>query len=203
MVTVRIHIEGGGQTGPLREACRRAFTEFFRKAGLAGRMPKVVACGSRQRALDSFLGAIGASKQGFFEVLLVDSEEEVVQGATAWNHLKQRDSWDRPEGVEDESAQLMVQCMEAWFLADRETLKTYFGNGFNESKLPTSSKIDEVPKSRVFESLKQATRDTKTKGAYDKGEHSFRILEKLNADKVITASSHAAKLIEILKERTR
>ena len=32
-------------------------------------------------------------------------------------------------GATDEQAHLMVQCMEAWFLADRETLAAVFGRG--------------------------------------------------------------------------
>ena len=30
----------------------------------------------------------------------------------------------------------MVQCMENWFLADRETLRAYFGQGYKETALP-------------------------------------------------------------------
>ena len=208
MVTVCIYIEGGGDAAELKAACREAFTAFFRKSGLTNRMPKVVACGSRNDAFDKFRTAVKAANRKFVNLLLVDSEAPVASGSDVWSHLQQRDGWDRPEGVEDDSAHLMVQCMEAWFLADRATLTAYFGNGFNASKLPAIAEvngvrdIEAIAKAQIFESLKQATRETKTKGRYDKGEHSFQILAKLDAGKLTAASPHAAGLIQAIKSRS-
>lgn len=41
-------------------------------------------------------------------------------------------------GAEDHSLHLMVQCMEAWLVADPDCLKAYYGRGFNERRLPES-----------------------------------------------------------------
>lgn len=54
MVGMKLYVEGGGDTNLLRTACRQGFSEFLKKAGLAGRMPRVVACGGRQDAYDAF-----------------------------------------------------------------------------------------------------------------------------------------------------
>ena len=80
-------------------------------------------------------------------------------------------------------------------------LAAYFGNGFDEFELPVGD-IESISKDRLFDALKNATRETKTKDAYDKGGHSFQILAKLDADKVIAASPHAAKLLEAIKSRS-
>ena len=49
-----IYVEGGGDTAVLRGKCRKAFSLFLEKTGLAGRMPKIVARGSRNAAFESF-----------------------------------------------------------------------------------------------------------------------------------------------------
>lgn len=43
---MKIYVEGGGDSKELKTRCRRGFSNFFEKAGLKGRMPRVVACGS-------------------------------------------------------------------------------------------------------------------------------------------------------------
>jgi hypothetical protein len=41
----------------------------------------------------------------------------------------------------------MVQAMEAWFLADREALAEFYGNGFSAQNLPGSpTNIEAIPK---------------------------------------------------------
>jgi len=202
MVAVRIHIEGGGETHQLRSRCRAAFTTFFEKAGLKGYMPSVVACGSRSKARDSFLGALKMRKKVSLELLLVDSEEPVAEGHDVWQHLRSRDGWDQPEGVDDDSAHLMVQCMEAWFLADRETLSDWFGAGFNAAKLPSGNDLESVSKSFVLDGLKKAARET-GKTTYDKGEHSFAILAAIAPSKVAEHSPHARRLLETLKKHLK
>lgn len=144
---VKLYVEGGGDAAALRTACRQGFTTFITKAGLTSR-PRVVACGSRRDAYDSFCTAIA---NGEAAMLLVDSEVAVSDADQLfedkskwlpWSHLKQRqgDGWEKPEGGEDSDCHLMVQCMESWFLADRDTLKAFFGIGFKESQLPAATR---------------------------------------------------------------
>ena len=101
--------------------------------------------------------------------------------------MENREDWDKHSEATDENAHLMVQCMEAWFLADKNALANYYGKGFNENSLPRRIEIEQVPKSDIEEGLKMATRQC-TKGRYDKGSHSFAILAELNPEKVIAAS---------------
>ena len=56
-----------------------------------------------------------------------------MDSATEWQsatHLRKSDNWTQPSVAADNSAQLMVQCMEAWFVADRQSLGAYFGKDF-------------------------------------------------------------------------
>lgn len=147
-MSVAIYVEGGGDSKRLRSDCRRGFGKFFEKAGLKGRMPKVRACGSRDKAFDQFSTAFDQSpSEGDTTLLLVDSEGPVAPGATPWSHLEKRDKWQRPPGVGDDNVHLMVQFMESWFLADKECLAEYFGSGFREASLPANPNVEEVPKS--------------------------------------------------------
>lgn len=197
---VKIYVEGGGDAQALRTRCRRGFSSFFQRAGLSGRMPAIVACGPRNDAYDSYCTALASAGQDDFPMLLVDSEA-AVSHARAWDHLKARDNWDRPPSAHDEHAQLMVQCMEAWFLADRALLAKFFDQGFTDKPLPGSQNVEEVPKQEVFQALKMATRHSR-KGEYDKGKHSFDILAQLEPDRVKEASNHAKELLETLDQRS-
>ncbi len=199
---MQLYVEGGGNRNFLNAQCRKAFQAFFRKAGLAGNLPRVFACGSRQQTYKDFCNALDAAHNGEFIVLLVDSEGPVAEGAGPWLHLKNRDNWDQPAGAMDENAHLMVQCMEAWFLADKDALASYYGDGFNENSLPRRVEVERVSKRDIERGLNMATRQGDRKGAYHKSRHSFAILAELNPDKVTEASPHAKRLITTLLNRT-
>ena len=196
-MSTRLYVEGGGDRKPLRTECRQAFREFLQKAGLAGRLPRIFASGGRQQAYDDFRHALGASGGDDFVVLLVDSEGPIAADAERWRHLKDRDGWDKPAGATDGHVHLMVQCMEAWFLADRGALARYFGAGFSENSLPRRANVEEVSKQGLERGLNAATRNSRPKGAYRKGRDSFAILADLDPDKVADASLHAKLVPEI------
>ena len=197
---VKVYVEGGGDSKDLRARCRRGFSSFFEKAGLAGRMPRIIACGGRGSAFDRFRTALGARRDDEFIVLLVDSEGPVAEGSGTWEHLAGRDGWDTPADAADEHAHLMVQCMEAWFLPDRDCLAAFFGHGFNRNLLPAMREIEEVAKNDVLVGLRNATRQSR-KGEYGKGSHSFDILERIDPAKVLAVSPHAECLIGTLREK--
>lgn len=212
---MKLYVEGGGDAAALKTACREGFAKFLGKAGLAERMPRIVACGSRADAYDSFCTAL---RSGEAAMLLVDSEAPVLAAAQPgdaarredrerwlpWLHLQQRqgDGWDKPAGSEDLQCHLMVQCMEAWLLTDRETLKVFFGQGFKENALPaTANRVEGIGKQQIYDALAKATRDCKTKSAYGKGEHSFKLLAQVDPAKVVDASPWARRFVETLQAR--
>lgn len=207
---MKLYVEGGGDSNALRTACREGFTSFITKAGVAKR-PRVVACGSRRDAFDSFCTAITNGEEA---MLLVDSEAPVAGAIqqpeddacmwTPWLHLKVRpgDSWDKPAGSEDSDCHLMVQCMESWFLADRETLKAFFDPGFSANALPAAANpIESVAKLAVYDALDRSTHACKSKGAYGKGQHSFKLLAAINPAKVTAACPWAKRFVDCLKAK--
>ena len=197
---VTIYVEGGGDTRELKSRCRQGFSKFFRQAGLEGRMPRVVACGGRDNAYDKFCHSLDTSVDGHVAILLVDSEEGVGQGVKPWSHLKKRDGWKKPSGATDNQAQLMVQCMEAWFLANRECLEEFFGGNFTQTALPGSKDIEGIAKADVMAGLKKATR--RSGKSYNK-RRSFDLLAKIYPQKVADASPHVQRLLDFLDRVSR
>lgn len=204
---MKLFIEGGGESNQLKTECRKGFTQFITAAGLTNR-PRVVACGSREDAYDSFCTEL---KSGNPAMLLVDSEAGVNANHqqdkdsskwAPWAHLKARqgDEWEKPANATDVQCHLMVECMENWFLADRVTLADFFGQGFHATYLPAADRaIESVHKTDVYTALKKATAKSK-KGEYGKGSHSFKLLAEIDANLVVAASPWTNRFIAELKK---
>lgn len=199
MPTVKLYVEGGGNNNhALRTACRRGFSQFLEKAGLAGRMPRIVACGSRDDAYKSFCTALRQNRDEL-PLLLVDSEAIVAADDGSWQHLQRRDNWQRPTNTSDDHAHLMAQCMETWFIADTDTLASYYGDGFNRNSLPRHANLEAVSKEEIYRSLENSTRQT-SKGSYSKGNHSFEILGRVDPVSVRGRCTYAERFILFLLE---
>ena len=201
-MSVEVFVEGGGKGKALQIRCREGFRSFFEKAGLRGRMPRVIACGSRGSAYDRFRTAVSALDAGQFIVLLVVSETAYSAKTGRWHHLRHAsgDNWERPENSQEENLHFMAQCMESWFLADRKALARFFGDGYNEHAIPERD-IEQINKGDVFDFLDRATRSS-SKGRYSKSDHSYPLLGELDPALVAEHAPCAQALIETLKART-
>lgn len=205
MVNLKLFVEGGGDAKSINSDCRQGFTKFLTKAGLTNR-PRIVACGSRQTAFEAYCRALA---NGEAAMLLVDSEETVAaehqptasQPGQPWSHLARSDRWKRPDAAPDEDCHLMVQCMESWLIADRQTLREYFDQCLNDRRLPGPTRaVESIAKQDVYQALRAAT-STCQKGSYDKGRHSFALLSRIHARPVVDACPWARRLVEGLKDR--
>jgi len=202
-VRVNIYIEGGGKGEVLDTPFRRGWSEFFRAAGLTGRMPRIVRGGGREQTFDKFRQAVenarsGRGQPGELPLLLVDSEGAVREGHSTWDHLGARDRWERPEGAGEEQAFLMVQIMETWFLADPQGLAEYFGPELASKHLRQGAELEGLPKQTVLEALDRATRACPR--PYAKGKISFELLARLDPGRVEAACPHAKALLDHLRQ---
>lgn len=200
-MTVKLYVEGGGTSSEIRRECRKGFRIYLEKAGFKGCMPRIVACGPRQDALDRFRTALDSGERA---LLLVDSETAVAPDMSPWSHLtgQPEERFARPRNAGDLDCHLMVVCMESWFLADKEALSAFFGQGFNPGVLPQRSEIEAVPKADVYAGLRNATANCKA-ARYEKGRHSFRILERICPKKVARASHWAKRFLDALDAATQ
>lgn len=198
-MSVTIFVEGGGDAESTLRSCRQGFVTYCSKIAPPNRRPRIVTCGGRDQAFDKFQRAIGQSKPGDICVMLVDSEAPVT-AASPVQHLRHRDGWIFPNDIDRHRVFLMVQAMEAWFLADREALAEYYNGGFRPDRLPgRADNVEAVSKDDLEPRLKQATRDTKTKHEYHKTRHAFVLLEQIDPSKVETSSPHAKAFHDFLR----
>jgi hypothetical protein len=197
VVDIRIYAEGGGDGQLLDTLFRNAWADFFKSAGLAGRMPRVIRGKGRKRAYDLFKTAVENPKENTLPLLLVDSEDAILPNHTVWQHLKIRDGWNQPPGSSADDAFLMVQVMETWFLADHAALQKYFGPNLNTKVLPKWSDLESVPKVTILDTLESVTQNCKTR--YAKGQVSFELLSRVDPAEVEKRCPHARRFLTRLR----
>lgn len=174
-----IYIEGGGaESKDLHSRCREGFQRLLKSCGFTDRMPRLVSCGGRDSAFDDFKNAHAKSKPGDYNALWIDSEDPMSDIEKAWDHLRRRDGWLRPQGATDDQVLLMVTCMETWIASDRATLQEHYGAKLQTSGLPSVVVMETRRRQDVQNALVNATRGCSN--AYTKGRRSFEILGKLN-----------------------
>lgn len=196
---IRIYIEGGGNDRDTKRQIRQGFSNFLKDLVQIARSKKIkwdiIVCGSRNNAFRSFMNAL-EDYPNAFNVLLVDSEASVTK--PPWEHLKDRDNWNSA-GIDDTHCHLMVQSMEAWFIADIDTLKTFYGQKFKENSIPKIPNVEKIDKDSLEPTLKAATRDT-SKGEYQKIQHASKLLEMLDVAKVRKAAPSCDRLFTTLAQ---
>lgn len=184
--SVAIYMEGGGPPGEGRALLRTGMLAFLKPVVDAVRGKsrwRVIACGGRHQAYDAFVDAL-LNEPEVFNVLLVDSEDPVIT-VSPWTHLRNRkdDGWTQPPGSDDSQCQMMVVCMEAWFLADPAGMKRHYGGNFDTGALPAANLAETRTTTDINDVLKQATRNTKAK-EYQKIRDGAKLLEKVDPAEV-------------------
>ncbi len=194
---IHIYIEGDPQ---LRQGFRTFFKPLYDVAKRKNiKIETLKLCGSRGDTYKAFKIALKKHPDAFI-VLLVDSEGAVGKGQGSWKYLRNRDEdgWDSM-GSDDAHCYLMVQTMEAWFIADIDALRDYYGKGFQENAIPKNPKVEEIDKNRLESALKAATRNT-LKKEYHKTRHASQLLERLNIEKVRKAAPNCDRFFTTLAQ---
>lgn len=202
MTEIVVFVEGGGNNATLQAELRQGFDALFRleKSRASERRSglRFVCCGSRNEAYDAFIDSLNRHGKKI-NALLVDSEtsispastDSVLDAKTRIQHLRQKtatdgrgqgDGWPLPK-VQPERVHLMVQCMEAWIVADPEALEIIYKQKFHRQKLPARPILEEEPKADIFAKLEAATKDTQM-GKYSKIDHASRVLAMIDPNKV-------------------
>ena len=212
MVKVRLYIEGGGRAdapagakseAPMldqnAEAFRRGWQRFFGKAGIPEGMLDIVVGGGRRETFVLFSRRLAENSDREAEkpALLVDSEGPVAPGSTVWQHLTARDKWVQPPAADDDSAYLMVQAMENWFLADLPTLHIFFGPTIDDNGFQDLGPIEGIAKDSALAKLRQAT--ARCRPRYKKGKVSYDLIGEIIPDEVAAACPHAKQLLDALR----
>jgi hypothetical protein len=197
---IRLYVEGAGNDIHTKKLLRDGFRNFLNELVQIARMKRIkfqiIACGPRHQAFSDFSDALQKHPNAF-NILLVDSEAAVSK--SPWQHLQERDGWNVGQAG-DEHCHLMVQIMEAWFIADISALRQFYGKGFNDNAIPKNPNVEQIDKKTLESALIEATRNT-SKGEYHKTRHGFKILEQLEVAKVRHAAPHCDRLFKTLAEK--
>jgi hypothetical protein len=177
-VSAHIYVEGGGDSKELHARCREGFRKLLEQCGFDGRLPRLTACGGRTGVFSDFETAHDNKAVGDFVAMWLDSEEPLNDLDATLQHLKTRDGWNPPAGAVNDQVLFMTTCMETWIVADRVTLRVYYGSELRESALPPLVNLEQRERHEVLEKLISATR--RCSNAYAKGKRSFEILGKLS-----------------------
>ncbi|MBI4299439.1 MAG: DUF4276 family protein [Chloroflexi bacterium] len=196
---IRIYVEGGGDSAFGKATLRSGFNTFFRSLVDDARSKRikwaVILLGPRDKCLSAFNTALKTHPDAF-NILMVDAEGAV--SVEPRQHLRDRDSWDvlAPE----ENCHLMVQTMEAWFVADFDALSTYYGDSFLGSAIPRTSNVEEIDKITLLSALERASQNTQ-KGRYNKIRHAADLLGRIDTTLVRQKAWHCDRLFSALKSR--
>lgn len=197
-MSATVFFEGGGDKEATQSRCREGLSNYCAKLKPPSSRLRIVAGGGREQTFDKFRTAALDGRSGEVFALLVDSEGPVSANTPA-EHLRVCDGWDFT-GLLNHKVFLMVQAMEAWFLADRDALATFYDGGFLAKRLPGSpTNVEAVPKNDLEPKLKHASGSTKTKGEYRKLDHGTALLALIDPVKVEDASPHAKRFNEFLR----
>ena len=170
MSGAKIFVEGGGDSKELRARCREGFQKLLASSGFAGRAPRIIACGSRNDAYDSFQTEHRQGRTAYV-ALLVDSEDPVADGEKPWDHLKVRDGWDCPPGATDDQVFLMTTCMETWIVSGRDGLARFFERHkpcLRAAGLPSAQSLETRDRHQIQDVLVAATQDCANANAKNK-----------------------------------
>lgn len=199
---ILIYVEGGGDRSDSKAAIREGFNNFLRPlrdlARANGLRWSLTACGGRNAAFDAFRRAAEDHPDSFL-VLLVDSEAPVA--VEPRKHLRDRDGWNLAE-LSPENCHLMVQTVEAWLIADPETLARFYGQRFLHGALPRRRDVEAIAKDDLVRALDRATARTQ-KGRYHKISHCADLLGLLDRNRVRARARHCDLLFTTLEARIR
>lgn len=91
--------------------------------------------------------------------------------------------------------------METWCVADRGTLRRFFGDRLRENVLPPPNGLEVRDKEAVQEALVLATHDCGRQKSYQKGKRSFELLGQLDPAELKKHLPHFVRLCQMLGAR--
>jgi len=190
---VTIHFEGHSN---LRPGFHKLFEPHVNHARQQKIRFNLIAGGSRTEAAKDFLRSC-RSQPFNVNVLLIDSEGPISDTATAIQSLRSLSFWDGSVVFDNDQVNLMVQAMEAWFIADPQALINHFGRDFNIKALPSPQNAESVSPSDLATAIREGLRNSGRR-RYDKVTDGVKLLQLIDRVKVGQNCRHFQRLMDYL-----
>jgi hypothetical protein len=131
-----------------------------------------------------------------WNILLIDSEGPLHQGRAS--ELCKTHGWKKSVS---RSVFWMVEMMEAWFHADMDALALFYGAGFNRGALSGNRNVESIPKRRIEEGLRDATRNS-DRGDYFRYKtlHGPQLLSAVSPSLVCEHAPNCSRLFQAIRK---
>jgi len=184
---LRIYFEGDPQ---LKSGFHKFFSQIIDVARL--KRCRVALVATNGTPAEDFRDALRTHPEAW-NVLLLDSDSPCEGPLADLCRSKGLDS------SHEDSIFWMVQIMESWFLADPDSLKDYYDDGFREDALRGDPQVERIPKSEVLSRLKRATSDTRRgRGEYHKTKHAPELLARIDPERVKSAAPNCERMFRLV-----
>ena len=190
---VTIHFEGHSN---LRPGFHKLFEPHVNNARQQRIRFKLIAGGSRTEAVKDFLRSC-RSQPSNVNVLLIDSEGPISDTASAIQSLRTQNFWDGSVACDDDQVNLMVQAMEAWFIADPQALINHFGQDFDIKVLPSPQNAESVAPGDLTTAIRHGLRHSGRR-RYDKVIDGVKLLQLIDHVEVGQYCRHFKRLMDYL-----
>jgi len=188
---IRIYYEGDVR---LKEGFRAFFGEIEERAKAKGLPFRLIDTNGDP---DGDFGIAIRSNPNAWNILLKDSEHPHSQKQS--RALCTKNHWSASHA---NSIFWMVEMMESWFHADKDTLGKFYGNGFKRSALKTNPRVEQISKKDLESGLRAATKATPKGNYFDhKAEHGGRLLSLIDPKLVRQAAPNCEKLFAAVLAR--
>ena len=181
----------------LKQGLRQLLGEYVTVARVKRIKFNLISAGSRTEAMKDFLRYCRTNPSDL-NVLLIDSEGPVNSTAGAIRSLRSMDLWKSGIACDDNQVHLMVQAMEAWFIADPGALASHFGNAFNTNVLPSPQNAESVAPSELLTLIKRGLSQGRRRRTYDKVSDGMKLLQLVDENTVRANCPHFRRLTDFL-----
>ena len=195
---VTVHFEGHRN---LRSGFHKLFKPHIDRARRRRTRFNLIAGGSRSEVVKDFLRSCRLQPSNV-NVLLIDSEGPVSDTASAIGSLRTQSYWDESAACNDDQINLMVQAMEAWFIADPVALVSHFGSDFNTKALPNPQNAESVAPDDLTAAIGEGLRNSgRRRRGYDKVADGVILLQLIDDARVSQHCRHFKRLMDYLTRK--
>ena len=155
---------------------------------------KLVAGGPRTETIKDFL-RFCSTEPSSLNVLLIDSEGPVTDTVRyISDSIRSLSVWNAGGFCSDEQLHLMVQAMEAWFVADPQSLRRHFGRDYNTRALPSPQAAETVSAADLVTAIRRGLPHSRRRRGYDKVSDGVELLRWIDVDIVSQHCVHFRRL---------